>query len=160
MNGTYKCLSCGMTMSDEEAGGDGGYVTKCPRCGRDMYRSNEGDQSSSSAPVTRGTAHARMQAAVPSRYAGSGAPSAHYEHDEEFDDDYNPVVLPHTPFVVILGFIFAFIFPPAGLIISIMAFRLVNESAAGVRGRGLAIAGIAVGGLLTFLMLVGGLAGG
>lgn len=72
--------------------------------------------------------------------------------------DRNPVILPHTPFVVILGFILSFIIPIAGLILSIIGLNLVKNSATGVRGRGLAIAGIVIS-ILMFLVWMALVAG-
>jgi hypothetical protein len=69
-------------------------------------------------------------------------------------DQEKSVIVPHTPLVVILGLIFSFVFPPAGLILSILGLRLVNDSVEGVRGRELAIAGIALGALTTVLMII------
>ena len=52
----------------------------------------------------------------------------------------------------IIGFILAFVIPPAGLIISIIA--LIQQSRSKERGRGLAIAGIVVGAVIVVLTIV------
>ena len=65
-----------------------------------------------------------------------------------------PAALP-TIFVGIrLGLIFAFVFPPAGVILSFLGLRLVNESPEGIRGREMAIAGIALGSVTTVLFII------
>lgn len=150
----FRCLSCGYVTSkhDVEGTAPGGTVATCPKCGRDMYRSTASGSSAEGQTIVAGGA--RAMPAIPSRYGGgvSGSIDPGGYYDEE--DDANPVILPHTPFVVILGFIFAIIFPPAGLVISIVAFRLVNDSPPNIRGKGLAIAGIAVGAVMTVLFLM------
>jgi hypothetical protein len=57
---------------------------------------------------------------------------------------------------VVLGFIFSLLplICIAGLIISIMGLNLVNASPKGVRGKGLAIAGIVIGAAMTLITLV------
>jgi len=142
MNSIYKCLSCGQTASTEEIG-SARNVVKCSKCGRDMYRIDQTDAAASSRLAPRSGATIQRKPVIPSRYAGSAPTDAvGIDYDE---DDVNPIILPHTPFVVILGFIFSFIFPIAGIIISIIALRLVNQSPKEIRGRGLAIAGIVIG---------------
>ena len=103
----------------------------------------------------------RTSTALPSRYGGGGAVSRHSaydddDYDEDEDEDYNPILLRHTPFVVILGFIFSFVpyFSIGGLIISIIGYRLVKDNPQGLRGAGLAIAGIAIGSLMTLLFAI------
>ena len=64
------------------------------------------------------------------------------------------VIVPHTPLIVILGLIFAFVFGPAGVILSILGLRLVNDSPEGIRGREMAIAGIALGSVTTVLYFI------
>ena len=48
----------------------------------------------------------------------------------------------------------AFIFGPAGVILSILGLRLVNDSPPGIRGREMAIAGIALGSVTTVLYFI------
>jgi DNA-directed RNA polymerase subunit RPC12/RpoP len=143
MAAVYKCLSCGETLTGEQLGVDG-YVAKCPKCGRDMYRSRTADTDLPSPDSVRRRTSGKGNVIIPSRY-GSNVASVSFADDVDEDEDSNPLLLPHTPFIVILGFILSFIFAPAGIIISIMGLRLVNQSPKGVRGRGLAIAGIVVG---------------
>jgi DNA-directed RNA polymerase subunit RPC12/RpoP len=149
MTGSYRCLSCGPIQVDD---GDApaGNVMKCPKCGRDAYRSRE-TAPTRTGPTAGHPGGIRPVLAIPSRYAGAvgaGGPPA-----DEAAEEVN-LIVPHTPFVVILGLIFAFVLPPAGLIISIVGLRLANESAKGVRGRELAIAGIALGSVMTVLLAI------
>ena len=151
MNSIYKCLSCGQTASSEEIG-SARNVAKCRKCGRDMYRIDETDAAESNrlAPGRGATIHRKP--VIPSRYAGA-VPTGAIEIDYD-EDDVNPIILPHTPFVVILGFIFSFIFPIAGIIISIIGLRLVNQSPKEIRGRGLAIAGIVISCVWLVLIII------
>ena len=52
----------------------------------------------------------------------------------------------------IIGFILAFQFPPAGLILCIIALVQINRT--GEQSRGMSIAGIVIGGINTFLMIL------
>jgi len=153
MNDLFNCLSCGHSASQEELGATGN-TAKCPKCGRDMYRSRSGSRYGEG-PLVETRGGARALPAVPSRYGGAG-PGASFDDARDEDEDYNPAVLPHTPFVVILGLIFAFlpVICVGGLIISIMALNLVKQSAKGVRGKGLAIAGIVISSLMTLLTII------
>lgn len=151
MNSIYKCLSCGQTVPTEEIG-SARNVAKCSKCGRDMYRIDGTDAAASNRLAPRSGATIHRKPVIPSRYAGA-VPTGTVGIDYD-EDDVNPIILPHTPFVVILGFIFSFIFPPAGIIISIIGLRLVNQSPKEIRGRGLAIAGIAVGSVLLVLGII------
>ena len=151
MNSIYKCLSCGQTVPAEEIG-SGRNVAKCSKCGRDMYRIDETDAAASNRLALRGGTNIQRRPVIPSRYSGAVQPgTVGIDYDE---DDVNPVILPHTPFVVILGFIFSFIFPIAGIIISIIGLRLVNQGPKEIRGRGLAIAGIVIGCVLQALIII------
>ena len=102
-----------------------------------------------------------VQPAVPSRYRSAGMDQSYGVDMEDEDDDLgpNPLILPHTPLVVILGFIFSIIMGPIGLVISIIALRLVNQSNGALRGRGLAIAGIVIGAITTALYIFARLSG-
>jgi hypothetical protein len=148
----YNCLSCGHAASQTELGATG-QTAKCPKCGRDMYRARTGSRYGQG-PLVETLGGARALPAVPSRYGGGGTGS--FQTFEDEDDDRNAAVLPHTPFIVILGLIFSFlpVICVGGLIISVMALNLVNSSPKGVRGKGLAIAGIVIGSLMTLLTIV------
>lgn len=64
-------------------------------------------------------------------------------------DAVPPVSNPSRPPIVIIGFILAFIVPLAGLVVSIIARRrVINKS---LPGRGLAVAGIVIGGVFTLI---------
>ena len=52
----------------------------------------------------------------------------------------------------IVGFILAFQFPPVGLILCIIALVQINRT--GEQSRGMSIAGIVIGGINTFLMIL------
>ncbi len=157
MDATYQCLSCGLTLPESEAGTTGN-VTSCPKCGRDMYRKEPAaapvpSRFGAGLPAAGGVGVARSSPALPSRYGGvSGAEQ--FVRQEE-DEDENPIVLPHTPFVVILGLIFSFL--PlicfAGVIISYLGYRLVTDSPKGIRGKEMAIAGMIIGGLMSVLTI-------
>lgn len=152
MSGLYNCLSCGHTASQAELGA-AGATAPCPNCGRDMYRSQE-----NGGLVAGSRGGARTTTALPSRYGGGGGAIGQYhDEDDDYDDeDHNPVLLRHTPLVVILGFIFSFLpfVCVGGLVISIMGYRLVDDNPRGLRGKGLAIAGIALGSLMTILSII------
>lgn len=156
MGAVYKCLTCGLTLGEEQVG-EASNVVKCRKCGRDMYRTEEGPQPGQGQILMKHGAGMAVTPAVPSRY-GSSAQGVPFEQEDP-DSERNPMIIPHTPFVVILGFILAFMFPPAGIIISIMGLRLVNQSEEGVRGRGLAIAGIVVGSGILLLAIIMNAAG-
>jgi hypothetical protein len=121
-----------------------------------MYRAQQEISRSSGRGISTGRqGGARTTTALPSRYGGGGgAISSRIDDDDYYD--HNPILLKHTPLVVILGFIFSFLplICVGGLIISIIGFRLVSDNPKGFRGKGLAIAGIALGSLMTLLTIV------
>ena len=96
---------------------------------------------------------------IPSRYSGSQAAAPISPFVPPPPRQSNPYIQPHTPFVVYLGLIFAFLIPPVGLAISYVALRLVNSSARGISGQGLAKAGIVIGAVLTMIAFLGVLGG-
>jgi hypothetical protein len=159
MSHTYNCLSCGNSATQAEVG-TSGAVAPCPQCGRDMYRAQQEISRSSGQGMSSGRrGGARTTTALPSRYGGGGGAISSRVDDDDYyedDEDHNPALLKHTPLVVILGFIFSFlpIICVGGLIISIIGFRLVSDNPKGFRGKGLAIAGIALGSLMTLLTIV------
>jgi hypothetical protein len=152
MDERYECMGCGH-LRLESGRADALNVIPCPKCGRDMYRSSPGVVAAPSSSVPALTGLLMKLPAVPSRY-GAGLEGPVPVEDEDEGD--NPVVLPHTPFVVVLGFIFSLlpVICVAGLLISILGLRLVEESESRVRGRWLARAGIAVGAAMTILTVV------
>jgi predicted RNA-binding Zn-ribbon protein involved in translation (DUF1610 family) len=158
MDATYQCLSCGQALTEAEVGSNAN-VAPCPKCGRDMYRQEPARASvpsryGASAPAVGGgpgPGVTRSAPAIPSRYGGT--PGAEQFTRQEEDEDLNPALVPHTPFVVILGLIFSFL--PlacfAGVIISFLGYRLVKESPKGIRGKEMAIAGMIIGGVMSAL---------
>lgn len=156
MDATFQCLSCGLTLPESEAGSTGN-VAPCPKCGRDMYRKEAtgaavpsrygGDVPSSGGAF----GVARSSPAIPSRYGGVTGAERFVRQEE--DEDENPIGLPHTPFVVILGLIFSFlpVISFAGMIISYLGYRLVVDSSKGIRGKEMAIAGMIIGGIVSAL---------
>ena len=154
MAATYNCLSCGRTLPADQVP-PGAATVRCPSCGRDMYRSEPSGASPGGELVLGPRSQASVQPAVPSRYRSAGMDSPYGMELEDEDDEFgpNPLIRPHTPFVVILGFIFSIIMGPIGLVISIIGLRLVNQSKGTLRGRGLAIAGIVIGALMTALYI-------
>jgi len=57
--------------------------------------------------------------------------------------------------LAILGFIFCFIIPPAGFIVSLIAFRQIKAEPDRYAGKGFAIAGMIIGGLYLLAMIGG-----
>jgi len=140
----YNCLGCGHKAQVPDVGGAPAQA-KCPTCGSEMFRCEEDPQS---APDLQ-------RFALPSRYASRMGPARFAAPLQPEEPEHNPVILPHTPFIVILGLIFSIlpVICVAGLIISIMGLNLVNGSPRGVRGKGLAIAGIAIGAVMCLFTL-------
>ncbi len=155
MDATFQCLSCGLELPEHEVG-DAANVAPCPKCGRDMYRKQAAVPSryGGGAPAVAGGGVTRSMPAIPSRYGGVAGAEQFVRQEE--DEDENPIVLPHTPFVVILGLIFSFV--PllcfAGVIISFLGFRLVQDSPKGIKGKEMAIAGMVIGGVMSVLTIV------
>jgi len=150
----FKCLSCGYAAQQGEVEG-GQNVAKCPKCGRDMYRTRSvPDGNAPLRPMAGPGGAVRGAPVIPSRYGGTPLPS--FDASLPEIDERNTAVLPHTPFIVVLGFIFSFLplICIAGLMISIMGLNLVNSSPKGVRGKSLAIAGIAIGAVMTVLTFI------
>jgi hypothetical protein len=117
-----------------------------------MYLAKPGDAAAKRGGLAKAGSSglAGVAPAIPSRYAGVvGTKFMPTDPDLE-----KSVIVPHTPLIVILGLIFAFIFGPAGVILSILGLRLVNDSPPGIRGREMAIAGIALGSVTTVLYFI------
>ena len=159
MGASYSCLSCGMNLPEEQVS-ERTNVVKCPQCGGDMYRSFGSEQSPGGSSFSGGRPQAQI--VVPSRYR-TGASDASLAVEAEMEQEREAkdlIVPPHTPFIVVVGFIFSILFPPAGIIISIMGLRLVKQSPVPVKGKGLAIAGIVVGAAFMLLGIIMVAAGG
>ena len=62
--------------------------------------------------------------------------------------------VPKTNGLAIAGFVTAFCFSPVALVLSIVALNQINKSPTPQGGKGLAIAGIVLGGIPTLLYLV------
>ncbi|GAB4150736.1 MAG: hypothetical protein Tsb009_25710 [Planctomycetaceae bacterium] len=160
MSAMYNCLSCGHSATAAELNNPG-VVAPCPQCGRDMYREQEsgGGLSRQRGVPARGRGGARTSTALPSRYGGSTV--SRYDADDDYDeydddDSYNSVMKPYIPFFAYLGLIASFVpfICIAGLIFSVMAYRMIDENPKGLRGKGVAIAGIALGSLMTLLTII------
>jgi len=59
---------------------------------------------------------------------------------------------PPTSTLAVLALIFAFVFPPAGLVLGILGLRQINRT--GERGHSMAVAGVAVGAVFTALFVI------
>jgi len=59
---------------------------------------------------------------------------------------------PPTSTLAILALVFAFVIPPAGLVLGIVGLRQISRTGEG--GRGMAIAGVAVGGVFTAFFVI------
>jgi hypothetical protein len=57
-----------------------------------------------------------------------------------------------TSTLAILALVFAFIIPPAGIVLGIVGLRQISRTGEG--GRGLAVAGVAVGGVFTAIFVI------
>ena len=93
------------------------------------------------------------QGQVPQSYALVGrAPQTGYPAQPNYyaQPSYYGEPAPKTPAIAIVGLILAFILPPVGLILSLVAISRARRAGS---GRGLAIGGIVVGTLLTILGL-------
>src|SRR5262245_21408538 len=113
MCATYNCLSCGLSLAEAEAG-TAGKVARCPKCGRDMYRQQRAAASVTSrygggAPAVGegGYGVTPSSPALPSRYGGVAGAERFMKREE--DEDHNPIVVLHTPFIVGLGLILSFL---------------------------------------------------
>ena len=89
---------------------------------------------------------------APSPYAGTpvqpGYPQPGYAQPGYAEPGYYGQPAPKAPAVAIVGLVLAFIVPPVGLILSLVA---ISRSKRAGTGKGLAIGGIVVGTLLTIL---------
>lgn len=59
---------------------------------------------------------------------------------------------PPTSTLAILALVFSLVIPPAGLVLGIVGLRQIRRSGEG--GRGMAVAGVVVGGVFTALFLI------
>jgi len=85
--------------------------------------------------------------------APPGPPSAPYPAPGPYPyAPYGYYPAPPTSTLAILALVFAFVIPPAGLVLGIVGLRQINRTGEG--GRGMAVAGVAVGGVFTALFVV------
>ncbi|MBW3083432.1 DUF4190 domain-containing protein [Bifidobacterium phasiani] len=108
------------------------------------------------------TAQAQQPAYQPpyqSQQTPYGAQQPHQPYQQQYGAPYvqQPAYYEPAPesrwnVMCIVGFILAFVIPPAGLILSIIALVQINKSHE--KSRGLSIAGIVVGAVTTVLMVV------
>jgi hypothetical protein len=158
MGATYQCLSCGLTLPEDEVGATS-LVAPCPKCGRDMYREEPRPAAVPSrygggAPAVGGGV-TRSAPALPSRYGGAPGADRYAPSRFEDDEDHNPYLKAHTPSLVWIGLIFSLL--PLGcffgVIASYMGYQLAVGGPPGTRGKEVAIAGMIIGGLMSVLSI-------